>query len=401
MRVCLSLLVLLLTACGGSGGGGGGGGGNTAPPPAPPVNEVELEPAFTQLSFAAPMALVQAPDSAAYWYLAEREGRVWRFAADDSASTASLVIDISATVSTAGEGGLLSMAFHPGFADNGYVFLSYTAPLSPLESRVSRFTSSDGGQSLDSSSEQLILRLPQDAQNHNGGDIAFGPDGMLYLALGDGGGADDPRQRAQDTTNLLGGIVRIDIDSGLPYTIPTDNPFAGNPLCAQGFGSADCPELFAWGLRNPWRISFDRGTGDLWTGDVGQGAREEINLVQAGGNYGWPRREGSICNPGLSQQDCDSPAFVDPVLDYEHDQGRSVTGGYVYRGDAIEWVRGSYLFADFISGRVWRLDPANPQLLELLDTELRFTSFGQANSGELYLLELDDGGIYRLLQGGD
>ena len=344
------------------------------------------------------MAMAQPPGDPSAWFLIERSGRVWRFDASDTVDAVSLVIDISAQVSGAGEGGLLGIALHPGFADNGRVFLSYTAPLAPLESRVSEFLSLDGGLALAADSERIVLTVLQDAGNHNGGHVAFGPDGMLYFGLGDGGGSNDPRGRAQDTTNLLGAMVRIDVDGGQPFGIPDDNPFAGNAPCIQGFGADDCPEIYAWGLRNPWRFSFDRGNGDLWLGDVGQDDWEEIDVVRAGENYGWPIREGANCNPNLFNAGCESAGLVDPVAEYDHSLGRSITGGYVYRGTEIDNLAGSYVFGDFANGRIWRLVDAGGSLSleELIDSELRIVSFAEAADGELYVLDLE-GGIFRLV----
>ncbi|MEE4190026.1 MAG: PQQ-dependent sugar dehydrogenase [Halieaceae bacterium] len=404
MRYLLLVYLAFVTACGGSGGGnsggaGAGGGGSPSPPaPEPPAVSASLAPAFPGLGFEAPMAMVQPPGDLSTWFLIERRGRVWRFDAADTVSSASLVIDISAQVSGSGEGGLLGIALHPGFASNGRAFLSYTAPLAPLESRVSEFISLDGGLTLDADSERIVLTVLQDAGNHNGGNIAFGPDGMLYFGLGDGGGSNDPLDRAQDTTNLLGAMVRIDVDEGQPYGIPADNPFAGNATCVQGFGSAPCPEIYAWGLRNPWRFSFDRDSGDLWLGDVGQDGWEEVDVVRVGENYGWPIREGANCNPNLFSDGCDTTGLVDPVAEYDHSLGRSITGGYVYRGGAVANLAGSYVFGDFATGRIWRLvdDSGNLALEELIDTELRIVSFAEAADGELFVLGLE-GGIFRLV----
>lgn len=396
----LLLCLMFVTACGGSGGGGSGNSLPVIPPPAPddPVVSIGLAPAFPALDFEAPMAMVQPPGDSSAWYLIERAGRVWRFEASDTADTANLVVDISAEVSGGGEGGLLGIALHPGFADNGRVFLSYTAPLAPLESRISEFLSLDGGLTLAADSERIVLTVLQDAGNHNGGNIAFGPDGMLFFGLGDGGGSNDPLERAQDTSNLLGAMLRIDVDGDQPFGVPGDNPFAGNPPCTQGFGSADCPEIYAWGFRNPWRFSFDRVTGELWLGDVGQDDWEEIDVVRLGENYGWPIREGANCNPNLFSAGCDSEGLVDPVAEYDHSQGRSITGGYVYRGSGVANLAGSYVFGDFANGRIWRLvdDDGSLALEELIDSDLKIASFAEAADGELYVLNLE-GGIFRLV----
>jgi glucose/arabinose dehydrogenase len=296
--------------------------------------------------------------------------------------------------------GLLGMAFHPDFANNGEVFLSYTQA-GPI-SYVSRFVSQDGGQTLDPASEQPLLVVPQDFSNHNGGNLAFGADGYLYYGFGDGGSGNDPNNRAQDNSNLLGTMIRIDVDGGVPYAIPADNPFVGNPLCSQGFGATMCPEIFAFGLRNPWRWSFDSHNGDLWVGDVGQSDWEEVDIVVSGGNYGWRLREGAHCNPNRNDPDCTNTDLIDPVAEYNHSVGRSVTGGYVYRGNAVADLFGSYVYADFGSGRIFRAflnGQGGYDSEELLDTNFSISSFAQDDDGELYFLNYGAGSIYRIIGG--
>jgi glucose/arabinose dehydrogenase len=278
------------------------------------------------------------------------------------------------------------------------VFLNYTQA-GPI-SFISRFTSQDGGTTLDPATEQPLLMVPQDFGNHNGGHLAFGPDGFLYVGFGDGGSSNDPNNRAQDTTNLLGTMIRIDVDNGIPYGIPAENPFAANALCNQGFGGADCPEIFAFGLRNPWRWSFDTQNGDLWVADVGQNDWEEVNTVVVGGNYGWRIREGAHCNPNLNNPGCATAGLTDPVAEYDHSVGNSITGGYVYRGSTIANLAGSYLYADFGTGRVFRVFESAQNVYfseELLNTGLAISSFAQANDGNLYLLEYGPGNIYQII----
>jgi glucose/arabinose dehydrogenase len=384
----LALPALLLAAC----GGGGGGSDGMAPPDGEPP-AVALEPAFPLLAFERPVALVQAPGDGAHWYVVEQSGTVRRFAASDAAATSTLVVDISDEVgNSTGERGLYSLAFHPGFEANGQAWLSYTRSEPTLVSQVARFTSPDDGLTL--GGETVALTLPQPFSNHNGGQLAFGPDGMLYVAFGDGGGSNDPGDRAQDTSNLYGTILRIDVDT-LPYDIPPDNPFAGNPRCPTGSGSAPCPEIHAWGLRNPWRFSFDRATGELWAADVGQGAWEEVDRIVAGGNYGWRIREGAHCN--IPSAGCVTAGLTDPVAEYDRDVGSSITGGYVYRGSALPALTGSYVFGDFISGRILRVAPGGSEVEELLDTDLAISSFGEDAEGELYVVDHDEGGIWRLV----
>jgi glucose/arabinose dehydrogenase len=325
---------------------------------------------------------------------------VWVFDNDPNVATATLFIDITARVDSGPtEAGLLGMAFHPDWGTNGNleVFLSYTHTGASLESHVSRFYSLDNGVTLDNSVEEVIMTLLQPFGNHNGGNIEFGPDGYLYGGWGDGGSAGDPLDNAQNPTNLLGSITRVDVDGGTPYAIPANNPFAANEACTQGVGSASCPEIFAWGLRNPWRWSFDSLTGDLLAGDVGQGAIEEVNVIDLGSNYGWRCREGSTvfdtsgnCPTGL----------VDPITEYDHDVGRSITGGYVYRGAAIPDLRGFYVFGDFVSGRIWALlatSGTGSVADELLNTSLSISSFAVGNDDELYVLDFAAGGIYQVI----
>jgi glucose/arabinose dehydrogenase len=271
-------------------------------------------------------------------------------------------------------------------------YVSYTASDSNdnLFSILSRFALLPDGSGLNPASEQVVLIVPQDFSNHNGGNVVFGPDGYLYLGLGDGGNANDPNDRAQSTTNLLGAMLRIDVDTGSPYAIPADNPFAVNPTCPLGFagGNEACPEIFAWGLRNPWRFSFDSLTGQLWAGDVGQGAWEEVDRISAGDNLGWKIREGAHCRPPTTG--CDTAGFVEPVTEYDHSLGASITGGFVYRGSAISNLVGWYVFGDFASGRIFAVaadSPIGNAPTELLDTDISIASFAQDNDGELYVVD--------------
>ncbi len=398
----IGLAALAQGACGGGGGGDGNGGSNTPPPPGNNAPTVELEPVFGGLALNDPVALRQAPGEDASWYVVEQRGVIRVFNNDPNVTGAGTFLDIQDRVDDGpSEAGLLGMAFHPGFPSTPEVFVSYTAPGqagSVLVSRISRFTSADGGQTLEAGSEQVLLAVPQPNGNHNGGDLHFGMDGLLYVGFGDGGGAGDPGENGQDTTNLLGTIVRIDVDGGSPYAIPPSNPFAAQPACTGGDNglALDCPEIFAWGLRNPWRFSFDRNTGDLWTGDVGQGTWEEVDLVVAGGNYGWNDREGAHCYD--PPNGCDESS-LDPVAEYSHALGASITGGYVYRGSAIPDLAGHYVFADYVSGRVFavRADSqptVNP--VELLDTNLFISALAEDIDGELYIVSYNNGTVHRL-----
>ncbi|MDH5345881.1 MAG: PQQ-dependent sugar dehydrogenase, partial [Gammaproteobacteria bacterium] len=372
-------LGLLQSACGGSSGGNFSPPPPPPPPPPPAPPAIAIERVFDQVAFASPVAFLQAPGDASRWFVVEQAGIVRAFDDDPNVQAANVdvYVDIRGRVTSGGERGLLGMAFHPDFATNGRVYLSYTGG-APLTSFVSRFTVDAGTGNLDPNSESIVISVPQESTNHNGGQIAFGPDGYLYFALGDGGGAGDPNERAQDTIYLLGSILRLDVDGAAPYAIPADNPFATNTNCVGGSGAMSCPEIFAWGFRNPWRFSFDRQSGDLWVGDVGQGAWEEIDRVELGLNYGWDEREGAHCfepPAGCSMNN------VDPITEYANaGDNISVTGGYVYRGAAIPDLAGFYLFSDFGSGRIWAVPSSSAQGTgpdELLDTALSVSSFGE------------------------
>ena len=360
---------------------------------------IQLQRVFPNLTFNQPVAMLQAPGDDSRWFVLQKGGtlRVFPNTANPTASTF-----ISLTVNANSEGGLLGMAFHPQWAANRQAFLSFTEG-SPMVSVVARFTSTDNGVTLNPTRTDII-RVNQPADNHNGGQIAFGSDTFLYFGLGDGGnGGDSPQMTGQDTTDLLGSFLRLDIDtSGAPYEIPPNNPFAGAPMCTADHtvSANNCPEIYAWGFRNPWRWSFDSATGDLWVGDVGQGAREEIDRVQRGGNYGWNCREGLITYNGCSTP---STNFIDPVHDYDRSLGVSVTGGYVYRGSAIPALVGSYLFSDYGSGIIWRLVPNGSSGFtseQLLDTSLAIASFGQGNDGELYVVDIVGGGLHKIVPAG-
>jgi uncharacterized repeat protein (TIGR03806 family) len=357
---------------------------------------------FTNLSFDLPVALLQAPGDNARWFVVEQGGAVRQFSGTDPAS-ASTFIDITPRVQSGGEMGLLGMAFHPNFPTDNRVFLSYTTG-SPLVSHISVFRSSDGGATLDPDSESVLLTVNQPEDNHNGGHIAFGPDGYLYIGFGDGGGGGDRHGEignGQRLTTLLGKLLRIDVDGAAPYAIPPTNPFASNAVCpAGGRTTGECPEIYAYGFRNPWRWSFDRVNGDLWVSDVGQGDWEEVDQVTIGGNYGWRCREGAHDFNTGGTPGCSAATTIDPVAEYDHTLGNSITGGYVYRGAQNTSLVGRYLFADFDSGRIWAwiaenaTQPRAPT--QLLDSELNVSSFGQGNDGELYVVNYN-GTLHRIV----
>jgi uncharacterized repeat protein (TIGR03806 family) len=366
------------------------------------VDAFPAAPAFTQ-----PTKILQAPGDASRWFVLEKGGLLKVFSTANPASV-STWLDLTGPVNPAGEGGLLGMAFHPNWPATREVFISYTTDGSPLTSRISRFIV-DNATQPGSYTEQVVLTVNQPYDNHNGGDIAFGPDGALYIGLGDGGSANDPDNLAQNHTRLLGKMLRINVVGvAFPspgYTIPGDNPFAGNAKCGAGSNAAACPEIFASGLRNPWRWSFDRPTGDLWLGDVGQSSREEINRIQRGGNYGWDCREGLLDFSGGSGCSIPSPMTgpIDPVIDYPHGNGdASVTGGFVYRGAALPGLQGRYVFGDFSSGRIRALTSnglGGYASEELLNTPYNISAFGLGEDGELYLADYGGGRIYRLGSG--
>jgi uncharacterized repeat protein (TIGR03806 family) len=355
-----------------------------------------------------PLFLLERPGDAVHFYAIERAGRVVRWDRTNAAVTTPEVwCDIRDRVDTSDVGnseqGLLGMAFHPDHASNGELFLSYTAthdepscslraPFRCLyESRVSRFVVGADGR-CDRRSEEVLLDIEDFAGNHNGGHIAFDPTGMLVLGMGDGGSANDPADAGQRTDTLLGKMVRIDVDApaaGRPYGIPADNPFVDQLDVL--------PEIWALGLRNPWRFSFDRDTGDLWVGDVGQGEFEEIDLVLPGGNYGWKVFEANAC---FDPSRCDLGGFLPPVVEYRHANGRvSVTGGYVYRGDAIPSLRGTYLFADFASKEVFALTTSTTGTVgferRATMSGVGIASFAEDAAGELYVIDLG-GALFRI-----
>lgn len=347
-------------------------------------------PAFGGLAVSAPIDLRPVPGARGDFFVAERAGRVLRVNANAPAS-ASVVLDIRAEVNASGEGGLLGIAPHPRFAENGFLYLSYTTAGGPsgLRSVVSRVTSRDGGRSFAEESP-VIGPFDQPYSNHNGGHLEFGPtDGLLYVGFGDGGSGGDPLGNGQKTTGFFSKILRVDVDRGTPYAIPDGNPFKGRP-------QEGAPELFAYGFRNPWRFSFDRETGELWVGDVGQNAWEEIDVVHAGGNYGWNAREGTHC---YTDATCNGGPYEDPIYEYDHKTGNSITGGFVYRGKAVPALAGAYVFGDFANGAIWTLrrDASGAHVARLNDQgpSGNWASFAEDEDGELYAIDLN-GALYKL-----
>ncbi len=338
-----------------------------------------------------PVGYIDVDDGSGRFFIVEQDGRILVSVGGDLLGEP--LLDISDRVSSGSEQGLLGVALDPGFSENGRVFVSYTDQ--DGDSQIVRYTvSADHPTRLDPESAVTILSLDQPRPNHNGGDIKFGPDGYLYIGFGDGGGQGDPEGNAQNPAVLFAKILRIDVSGDQePYGIPPDNPFVDDPSFA--------PETFAWGLRNPWRFTFDRDTGDLWIGDVGQNEIEEIDLVPAGTsgqNFGWPVLEGNEC---YASPDCDPSDFAAPVDQYTHDYGCSVTGGYVYRGAAIPDLVGTYLFADYCTGYLWGLIPngdGSYTATDFIETDTNPSSFAEDASGELYLVDLS-GAIFRIVGG--
>ncbi len=365
-----------------------------APEPVTSDARISLTRAFPNLDFHNPVAMSQPRNDGSYWYIIEQDGRVLRFENNDQASTSTVVLDIMDEVVFDIEGGLMGIAFHPDFTRNGYMFLSYTGPSSisgfPFTSYISRFTTHDGGASFNSVEEEILIQFNQPSVLHNNGHLLFGPEGYLYIGSGDGGPLGDRSNNGQNTHNLFSAILRIDVDRGNPYSIPIDNPFAN------GGGAG---EIYAWGLRNPWRFNFDRATGNLWVGDVGENRQEEVNIVLRGRNYGWSIMEGRDC---FETNSCNGQGLIDPVETYSHALGCSITGGYVYRGSAISELEGTYLYSDYCTGTVWGLTNNGGNNYEsqvLLETGQRVVSFAEDLNEELYLVSFT-GEIFSLQSSG-
>ena len=424
---CAALASLWLASCGGGSGSPGSPPPSPPAPPPPPSSGLDARPdnltcvagdrpsqsvalgterAFATLPpFTNPVLLLQAPNDVSRWFVVEQGGVVRTFANQPGVASSAVFVDISVRVRSGGEQGLLGLAFHPDFPTDPRAFLSYTDATGGLVSRISEFRTRDGGATLDPASELVLLSVPQPATNHNGGHIAFGPDGFLYVGLGDGGSGGDPWGafgNGQNLQTLLGKMLRIDVDGStgaIPYRIPADNPHAGNELCNMGTGAQACPEIHAYGFRNPWRWSFDAGNGELWVADVGQGTLEEVNRVTLGGNYGWRCFEGTNnfnanCGPNAASS-------LPPVAQYGRSAGQSVTGGFVYRGAAIPALAGRYVFGDFVTGRLWHIARDTAPTLTVsagFDSGLSIASFGQGLDGELYVVHYG-GTLHRLVAG--
>ncbi len=359
----------------------------------PDLEAVHIALKEVALGLDMPVGLAHAGDGSGRLFVPEKVGRVRVLLPLAENGEVRLLeepfLDITDRVRSTGyEQGLLGIAFHPSYAQNGYFFVNYT----DLEGDtvVARFTVTDDPNVADPMSEVRVLWIDQPASNHNGGHLAFGPDGYLYIGMGDGGGAGDRYGNGQNGQTLLAKLLRLDVDE-LPYTIPPDNPFVDDPAMVD--------EAWAYGLRNPWFFSFDRETGDLYIADVGQNLYEEVNFQPSGDpggqNYGWPIMEGLHC---YEAEECDTGGLTLPVAEYDHSEGCSITGGYVYRGEAYPTLRGIYFFGDFCSGIIWgmvRDERGDWRVARLLDTDLMISAFGEDETGELYVVDISSG-VYQI-----
>ena len=354
-----------------------------------------VERAFPGFHFTRPVFLANAGDGSGRVFVVELKGTVWSLSGT-APVVSSLFLDISSRVHYGTEEGLWSIAFHPGFKTNGLVFAVYSTGTTyqqgapdQVRVRLSRFSlsASNPGQ-LDPASEVVLLEIPKRYSNHNGGTIAFGPDGYLYMSVGDGGCCGDPERNAQNLNALKGKILRLDVDQGSPYATPPDNPFAGQANARA--------EVWAYGLRNPWRFSFDRANGTLWAGDVGQDTWEEVDVVTKGGNYGWSAFEGDH----VYDASIPAPGSIAPALEFDHTVGQCVIGGYVYRGASIPSLQGQYLFADYATGKVWAASWDGIRVTGILPVTNSIApsvcSFGEDEAGEVYLLSYSTGCVYKV-----
>ncbi len=378
---------------GGTSATSGATGTNAPEPTSVPVDlssvTIGLEPIFGDLNN--PVFLTDSGDGSGDIFIVEKGGKILLVKGGNVQSQPFL--DITSRIRSSGsEQGLFSVAFHPNYASNGYLYVDYTDTNG--NTVVARITASSDHTSTDPNSFKKILGIKQPYANHNGGQLAFGPDGMLWIGAGDGGSEGDPQGNGQKTNTLLGKILRIDVDHGDPYSIPPSNPFAD--------GKKGKPEIWAYGLRNPWRFSFDRATHDLYIGDVGQSTWEEIDFVSSdlkpGLNFGWKIMEATHCYQ--PSKNCDTSGLTMPVAEYSHAPGNcSVTGGYVYRGSQYKAIDGAYFFTDYCSGTIWALtrDASGKwSQTQVAQGKAGYSSFGQDGNGELYICDLNNGTIYHL-----
>lgn len=353
--------------------------------------QVTVQQAYPNLTFSSPVDIQNCGDNRLF--VVERAGKIKVFQNISSVTSAITYLDITDRVSSGGEMGLLGLAFHPNYFQNGYIYVNYTVSSPTRATRISRFNVTSNPDSADKNSELILMTFNQPYSNHNGGQLAFGPDAYLYIATGDGGSGGDPQNNSQNKSVLLGKILRIDVDTtagGLQYGIPPDNPFANN---TQGWSK----EIFTYGMRNPWRFSFDYETGKIWCADVGQSAREEIDILVNGGNYGWRCYEGNLayntsgCGP--------STDYIFPIFDYPRSEGYSVTGGFVYRGPGVPELWGKYIYGDYGSKHIWSLvyDGVNPVVNTKIvnNSGIAISTFGIDWNNELYIADLNSGKIWK------
>jgi glucose/arabinose dehydrogenase len=350
--------------------------------------------AFPNLTFEQPVDIQSPNDGTNRLFVISQPGIIYVFNNDPETKNREVFLDIRGKVLFGGEQGLLGLAFHPNYRDNGYFYLDYTTS-NPRRTVISRFrVSANNPSKADPQSEEILLEVEQPYANHNGGQISFGPDGYLYISLGDGGAGGDPLNAGQDLTMLLGSLLRIDVDNtadGRNYAIPNDNSFRDNN---EGFKE----EIYAYGLRNVWRFSFDEQN-RLWAADVGQNQWEEINLIEKGKNYGWRIMEGKHCfDPPAN---CDTTGLVLPILEYGHDDtgGYSITGGFVYNGRSVPELKGKYIYADYVVGKIWTIEYKNGIVTNSLLTKTNYliSTFGVDENDELYFADHNSGKLYKFV----
>jgi glucose/arabinose dehydrogenase len=354
--------------------------------------QLQIEQAFPELTFQQPVDIQNAGNGSNRLFVVEQKGIISVFQNSSTINSKKTFLDITNKVASGGEMGLLGLAFHPNYKSNGYFYVDYTTDSPSRRTIISRFKVSDDADKADKSSELVIMQIEQPYSNHNGGQITFGPDGYLYISLGDGGSGGDPLNNAQNLQSLLGKILRIDVnkaDVGKNYSIPIDNPFKGS---SSGYKE----EIYAYGLRNVWRFSFDNLTKQLWGADVGQNAWEEINIITKGGNFGWRCYEG-LHEYNTSQ--CSSTNYIKPTWEYGHNSegGFSITGGFVYRGSKVSELYGKYVYADFVSGHIWALEFKNGTAInnKLFSNAHPVSTFGIDEANDLYFANYSSGKLYR------
>ncbi|NNF61518.1 MAG: glucose sorbosone dehydrogenase [Gammaproteobacteria bacterium] len=389
LRATMVVAALFATSC-----GGGSSGGGTPPPalpnqPPPPPTQltVNTTPVFAGQSFNQPLDLIEQDGR---WYVAERGGIIYTFSGTGRGGTQVAMNISDRVVSNASENGLMAFEFHPEVGANGAMYVSYTGG-NPLEARLSYFAFNSGTATIDAASEQILLTVPQPNTNHNSSDLSFEPGTMnLYWGQGDGGGGGDPGGNGQNTASLSGTILRLDLTTPNAVAIPSGNPFAG--------GAGGRPEIFLYGVRNPWRFDQDTVSGNFYFGDVGQNSTEEINLGVAGGNYGWNCYEGSASFSGESG--CpDRSGTETPIAELSRDSAQSITGGLVYRGSAIPDLVGKFVYGDFITGNIWALEQTQSGFANELiaETNLSIVSFARDSAGELYVISFVSGDIHKIV----